>query len=283
MTNITYNLSMFKEPEFKIIRKLSQLEFDRYSKYIMSLIFLKNDENLFKIVELNYDDLINKIQSATDELAQGINNTSEQQYLHLEINRLILNLLSSIRTYLDHTETRFKREYGIESAEFNIFKTATSKAYDENFSYRFLYKLRNYSQHCGLPAGSLKAHSFSENGVSKYVLELSLLRDELLKNFEWGNPITKELKKQEQIFDIISLIKTKFHLLQTINENVKDLSYNHYKEEGLALLNLLQEIEDKDGAPCIFATKQVTDNQAQLNIHWFPFDGITKITGVKLY
>jgi hypothetical protein len=283
MGKTKYILSIFKENEFKEVRQLSELEFVKYSEYIVKLILLRNDENLFKIVVLNYTDLISKIEEVTNQLSEGNINTSEQQYLHLEINRLILNLLSSIRTYLDHTETRLKREYGITSDEYKIFKSETSIAYDENFAYRFLYKLRNYSQHCGLPAGSLQTNAFTENEVPKYVLKLSLLRDDLLKNFEWGNPITEELRIQEEIFDILSLIKTKFNLLEKINENIKDVAYKHYRGEGFELLNLLQEIVNKDGAPCILKTVEVEKNKTTLSLHWFPFESITKITGIRLY
>jgi hypothetical protein len=190
--------------------------------------------------------------------------------------------LSSIRTYLDHTETRLKREYGLASEEYKIFKTETSRTYDENFAYRFLYKLRNYSQHCGLPAGLLEVSSFSENELPKYILKLSLLRDDLLQNFKWGNQVTEELCKQEEVFDILYLIKTKFNLLEKINNNVKDLAYKHFQIQGFELLNLLQAIKNKDGAPCILKTVPVS-NKTELTMHWFPFDSITKITGVRLY
>lgn len=282
MEKSTFSLSVFKESEFKEIRILSQSDFEKYSEYIVKLIFLKNDENLFKIVELNYLDFISKIDYITNKFSIGEINTEEQQYLHLEINRLILNLLSSIRTYLDHTETRLNREYGIESEEFKIFKTETSRTYDENFAYRFLYKLRNFSQHCGLPTGSLKLHSFMENGLPKYILELSLLRDDLLKKFDWGNPITDELRQQEEVFDILNLLKTKFNLLEKINEKIKNLAYKHYQIEGFSLLSLLREIRNKDGAPCILKTIPLNE-RTELSIHWFPFDSITKITGIQLY
>jgi hypothetical protein len=282
MKKTAYSLSMFKASEFKEIRSLSQSEFEKYSDYIVKLILLKNDENLFKIVELNYADFISKIEHITNQLIENDLITEDQQYLHLEVNRLILNLLSSIRTYLDHTETRLKREYGLASEEYKIFKTETSRTYDENFAYRFLYKLRNYSQHCGLPAGLLEVSSFSENELPKYILKLSLLRDDLLQNFKWGNQVTEELCKQEEVFDILYLIKTKFNLLEKINNNVKDLAYKHFQIQGFELLNLLQAIKNKDGAPCILKTVPVS-NKTELTMHWFPFDSITKITGVRLY
>jgi hypothetical protein len=282
MDKTTFSLSIYKEFEFKEIRTLSQSDFEKYSEYIVKLIFLKNDENLFKIVDLNYVDFVLKIECITNQYSEGDINTEDQQYLHLEVNRLILNLLSSIRTYLNHTETKLKREYGVESDEFKMFKIETSRAYDENFAYRFLYKLRNFSQHCGLPAGSVKLSSFNENGLAKYILQLSIQRDDLLSKFDWGNPITDDLRQQEEFFDILNLLKINYNLLEKINEKIKDLAYKYYQTEGFSLLSLLQEIKSKDGAPCILRTLPV-NKQKEISIHWFPFDSIAKITGVRLY
>lgn len=282
MRKTTYSLSMFKNSEFKIVQNFDENEFLKYSEYIFKLMLLRNDENLFKIIELNYKDLITKIESITIKLSESGLNTIEQEYIHLEINRLILNLLSSIRTYLDHTETRLKREYGSDSDEFKLFKTETSTAYDNNFAYRFLYKLRNYSQHCGLPAGSLTARSFNENNQSKHILILSLLRNDLLQQFDWGNPITKELKNQEEQFDILSLINSKYDLLENINVKIKHLAYKHHNMEGFALLNLLIQINDKDGSPCILKNVDDGDGKLNLSMQWFPLDSITKITGMEL-
>jgi hypothetical protein len=276
-----YSLSMFKEQKFNAVRSLTFEEFEKYSKFILRLVNIRNEENLFKIVELNYLDLISRIESSTKRFETEGLLTEEQEYLHLEINRLILNLLSSIRTYLDHTETRLKRSPGQDSEDYQLFKKETNTAYDNNFEYRFLYKLRNYSQHCGLPAGALTAYSSNDN-TPQYQLILNLLRDELLRNFDWGNPITKELREKAEQFDILSLIKTKFVLLESINDKVKILSYKHHKTEGYALLDLLTQIDNKDGAPCLLSDTPM-GNKTNLSILWFPFSAITYITGVKLY
>jgi hypothetical protein len=86
MKKTAYSLSMFKASEFKEIRSLSQSEFEKYSDYIVKLILLKNDENLFKIVELNYADFISKIEHITNQLIENDLITEDQQYLHLEVN-----------------------------------------------------------------------------------------------------------------------------------------------------------------------------------------------------
>jgi len=74
--------------------------------------------------------------------------------VHTSLNRRLSNLLSSIRLFLDHSEFAFKRKYGKKSEEVEAFKKYASEKYDSSFSYRFVYKLRNYVQHCGIPIGS---------------------------------------------------------------------------------------------------------------------------------
>lgn len=237
---------------------------------------LESNENLYKIVDLNYFDFKAKISKTVKSLDNGVN-SNEFENLYLDINRHILNILSSIRTYLDHTETRIKREYGSNSEEFLNFKTQTSKAYDENFSYRFLYKLRNYAQHCGLPAGSLSTTA-SQTGNS---LKLCLVKNELLLNYDsWGVIIKQELNNKEDLFDIIPLIDQKFEILKEINKNINNLTYKHYQQEAQELMNLLWESKSKNGTPCIVETVGANE-KLKLNIRWFPYKPISKITGVQ--
>jgi len=75
------------------------------------------------------------------------------------LNRLMLNFLSAFRTFLDHTQTNLDRTYGKESENFKIFKKTRSSYYDNYFSYRFLDKLRNYSQHMGMPITGIDTSS----------------------------------------------------------------------------------------------------------------------------
>ncbi|WP_284653056.1 hypothetical protein [Flavobacterium terrisoli] len=274
---ITYSLSTFARPDIWQVRELSEKEYLKYSKNISSLQRLENNEKLFKIVELNYFDFKTKIEKTIKNLNNGTN-SKEFENLYLDINRLILNILSSIRTYLDHSETRIKREYGSESEEFLLFKKETSKTYDENFSYRFLYKLRNYAQHCGLPAGSLSTNA-NTTGAS---LKLTLIKSNLLSNYNsWGITVKQELINKTEEFDIIPLIDDKFTLLEEINKNINELSYRHYKDEAQELMNLLWEAQGKNGTPCIIKTIG-SGGKLKLNINWFPYKPISKITGIQI-
>jgi hypothetical protein len=102
-------------------------------------------------VSANYRELHTYLSHASGDPTAAASADKELVALFFEANRKLLNFLSAARTFLDHTEAHLKRLYGDGSEEAQRFLTATSEAYDRTFAYRFLYKLRNYAQHCGLP------------------------------------------------------------------------------------------------------------------------------------
>lgn len=68
----------------------------------------------------------------------------------IEINALLINVISAGKALVDGMERFIKTEIG--KQRFVEFKTAyISKKYDDVFSYRFLYSIRNYAQHGYLP------------------------------------------------------------------------------------------------------------------------------------
>jgi len=65
------------------------------------------------------------------------------------INRRIINLLTSVKLYLDSYPQHANRLLDGDALE--DLKQAPSKAYDSSLAYRVLEALRNYSQHEGFP------------------------------------------------------------------------------------------------------------------------------------
>lgn len=280
MTKTVFSLATFDSPTITGIRELTIDEFEKISQEINDLESFHSEDALYNLIKLNYNDLEARVEFY---LNQYISNPrldfSEFSSQFLDINRLILNLLSSIRTYLDHTETRLKRTFGEKSEEFLQFKTLTSDCFDNHFSYRFLTKLRNYSQHCGLPTGSISI-SEDENGHS---LKLSLVRDSLLKNYDsWGAIVKPQLQAQNEEFDIIPLLKNKTSLLKEVNQKISLSQIKKLSTQGNHLLELIIETQDKgQGIPCILKMSGHIDNPT-MQIKWFPYDIISKITGTKI-
>jgi hypothetical protein len=125
----------------------------------------------------------------------------------IEVDRLLLNILTSMRTFTDHAETHLKRKFGSSSAEPGRFKEACSREYDRHFCYRFMYQFRNYSQHCGLPAGSIAFTSRStrlgrirnetagdslSNGP--HVVGITFNRENLVSSFDGWKIVANQLE-----------------------------------------------------------------------------------------
>src|SRR5438445_12938525 len=103
----SYSLATFDSPKIVGVRDLSKAEFEKLVGYIKTLTKINLEEKLFRIVELNHSDLKRSIQRYIDNYDKDPRaDISQFEYVFLDVNRLILNLLSSIRTFLDHTETR---------------------------------------------------------------------------------------------------------------------------------------------------------------------------------
>jgi len=278
MQENTYSLAVINSPNITGIRTLSRVEFEKISNEISQLKKFQTEEQLFRIIEFNYSDLKDKKKYYLNQFIVNRNPNTSEFSQYLDLNRLILNLLSSIRTYLDHTETRLKRNYGEVSEEFKLFKKLSAESFDNHFAYRFLAKLRNYSQHCGLPAGSI---SLTDN-LNGQDLHLYLHRDNLLKNFDsWGALVKPDLQAQKNEFDIFPLIDNKISLLKDINTKISEKILKELKNEGKNLLRLIIETQKNNiGIPCILKVSGNINNPT-MQMNWFPYEIIALTTGVK--
>jgi hypothetical protein len=115
--------------------------------------------------------------------------------------------LSSFRVYIDYIGTYLKREYGHASQHIKSFERCTSFFYDKAFAYRFMYKLRNHSQHCGFPINGINfsAKLNGETGKINATLKVSFNRIELLENYDGWTTVKKDLERMPEEFDVMSL------------------------------------------------------------------------------
>ncbi|WP_149826924.1 hypothetical protein [Streptomyces tailanensis] len=106
------------------------------------------------------------------------------------------NLLSALRAFTDRTAHDLKERYGENSDPVSTFKESLSCEYDNEFAYRFMYKLRNYSQHCGQPDLSAKAQGGrTENGEVVRTVSVTFDPVVLLSRFnKWGAHVKGELQ-----------------------------------------------------------------------------------------
>lgn len=173
----------------------------------------------------------------------------------VKVNLRILNLLSAIRTYLDHTETRLKRTYGKTSTQYQKFKDATAKAFDGHFSYRFIYKLRNYTQHCGMPLGRILTHSNLLNlqtAESLHAIDFYFERDNLLSQLdEWGAVVKGELQQMPPQFSVGPYLKETMSCLEAIDRVVQDDAAHELENALRDIEGILSDAGEGEGEVCM--------------------------------
>jgi hypothetical protein len=139
-------------------------------------------------------DTINKYEKASECF------TYSHEYVPYanELNRLMINALGSVFTYLNHFEYTFKKE-GKEK-ELANFKTLSSKYFDNYFTYRFFYKLRNYVVHCKIPITCL------EDSIEAPTTTFFFDSNALLDGFDWGKVVGADLQNGDKKYCVKELV-----------------------------------------------------------------------------
>ena len=109
----------------------------------------------YETVSLSYYELIqcldkyNKIWLEQSTPGIGYFNIAISYFV--ESTQKVTNLLSSVTAFLTCTQLKLKKEVGEEDPRYIFWDSLRKKLHNDNFSYRFLYELRNYSQHSNIP------------------------------------------------------------------------------------------------------------------------------------
>lgn len=147
---------------------------DIFRKYSNCINVLFNLEELLEHYDMQFDD---RVYSKYGEKVDVI-----------EINALVSNAVSSARTLIESMDV-FDKVY-IDKEE-NFKKNYISKAYDEDFSYRFIDFIRNYMQHGHVPV------SFDGEKIS---FQLSEILD--TAHTKINATLKKQMKNiEQQLFD----------------------------------------------------------------------------------
>lgn len=241
---------------FRMIRPLS---FKETSKYIKAYNQLLAYDEASSLVEMLHSNLV-EFEACVDELVKLRPKTGEFATLKrtssIEVNRLFLNFLSAFRQFLDHTETRLKREYKEFPEVFNRFKERASSAYDNEFAYRFIYKLRNFSQHCGIPVGVVDFECKYDEVENKQVYIFHLMFDvgRLLAegNDVLGKVVRSDLKKFGLALPVEPLPRKVMSEVDSIWELVSQLERPYLEESARYIASIVGEVRSPCITPAVF-------------------------------
>jgi hypothetical protein len=258
---ISENSIPYNKHSYKFLVDLSDEEFHKYTESRDILQGFLSDAQLFTIVVWNYREYQNYLEKCLDSYIQDNHNYFKERPIDLNINRIALNYLSSVRTYLDHTETNLDRRYGKTSDIFANYTSSCSQAYDSCFAYRFLYKLRDYSQHCGFPITNITLNvDPNDDEIEKpiYSLEVSADRDILLSRFDWKK-LRPEIKAQPSKININAHIDNLMDCLNDINTKVTKDIFSTLLDAATYIQTLLNKAPNQDGTIGIYSIEVVED------------------------
>lgn len=200
----------------KEVRGLKKDEVDSLQIYKDKLFQFTNDYMLIEYVIYNYNAYLDLLEETIGSVAAEKSMIGSYPFKDFPffLNTRLLNYIMSVKTLLDHMETNINRKYGVDSIKFKQFKSLAATEYDSYFSYRFMYKLRNFVQHCGMPPLSFEADkkiSEDENELN-VSLKVYFERDRLLRGFsKWGAQVARELNEKDERFIIFPIIEEHFN------------------------------------------------------------------------
>lgn len=168
-------------------------------------------------------------------------------------NRLCLNFCASLRLFIDRVDSIAKKQPDEIKASFKEFQ---SGLYDENFEYRFFYRLRNYTIHYTFPIQIISASM--EDGVEVYCS-----REAMLKYKKWG-PVKTDILQLPESFILREYIEKELALLTALWMQIHVFYIDNY----IAALKKIDEFAEKYTlkAPMYI----VFDNRLQKDIPFEP-------------
>ena len=232
-----------------------------------------------------FEKTLSEIQTAHETGAHV--DTEYLTNLVITLNQRMLNFLSSMRTYVDHAEARLKRTHGVNSPQTSLFLKTTASEFDTCFGYRFMYRLRNYTQHCGMPLGLISGGSTLPTPRSdqqpEHRIDFYFLRDELLQNFDgWGKIVTPELKAMPERFPLSAYVTDTKECLKRIEAVLAGIDKEDIKDHLQILLALQAELGPERGTPCVYThLEPIFDRgiwQNKMEFTRFPIEAMAEVT-----
>jgi hypothetical protein len=279
---LTKILTNKETTELDYIQEIDEDKYISIKKSIGIVDEVHNSMDLFLILQNNYNEIANFQENHIEKFIKNINeplniNRDDYTRLKIEINRVVQNYLSSVRMFVDHCDANLNRRFRKESAEYLDFKKTLSKFYDNNFEYRFIYKLRNFCQHCGLPVSDFSI----DNHQDFITLELNFNSEYLLSEYDsWKADLKKDLIKINGMFSATKVISNHFKIMFLISQKIHSL----YEKIFLTALRTLDfhTKEHRDEFELIIVTENNSNTESKnITITKFPFEIIDKfINGI---
>jgi len=265
--------------EFKLIRPITSADMDTINISMKKLGDFGSCCTLYEICDKNYQSILSYHVAIKDDFP--LNRHRDHEYMEealQEMNRLLINYLSSFKTFIDHLTTRYTRLQRQGHSFLDDFKKLTAACYDGNFSYRLLSKLRDYVQHCGLPLESIDISEYPDQ-KSEVVIKVSITidRDNLISRYKkWGN-VRSDLQRQPRNMELLPYLDGFQSQIQLISLAASAFEISLATDSWHIIDKLMRETQDKHPNDRPFIGRyEEHGGQRKLHVIEFPFRTMVK-------
>lgn len=226
----------------KSIKIIPEYEYEIYLSHSKKLdefsFYLKKK----KEIVMNYEDIIN-VNSIWENLLRTMNPQERSELndtLFIDINRRLTNYLSSLITFInDYIENRvIKKGFGEKSKEYLKFKEKTGCWYDNSFSYKFLYNLRNYAIHYRFPLQNINyelEYQADRMNQIRFSLDLCFDKSKLLQNTNFKKKLEYEMESYNEEFPLMPILSN----IQFIHDDIINLLLEIIGEKYIEAANYI--------------------------------------------
>ncbi len=169
--------------------------------------------------------------------------TEKLMYSMHKINRKLMNLLGSIRSYDDHSGKSLKKNWDNQPEMLDAFVRAKNEVHKAESNYRILCMYRNFMQHYDVPINSINlSHrlirkpdgNYSHDSIS--TIGIFIMKADLLAYNDWRSA-KPDIEALPERVDVQNIILSGLNSLIKIHKTFREYS----KEHTAKIINLYND------------------------------------------
>lgn len=228
---------------------LTKEEYDALSDAWSVLMVVLPFEEEFDALLQNYIELeLGFLETAMHDMVRIQNELVQLRKVRLKFARLLSNLLSTCRSYVDHAP-HYLSYFGEETIE--QFGQARKSAHQSEFAYRFMEALRNYAQHRGSPLhgttfNTKRVERGPEQSYNQYSVWASIDADKLREDKKFNRVVASELADNEKL-DVLSMVRIYIEKLGDIHASLRSTLQSRVDAATVLLRGAVTKYSDETG------------------------------------
>jgi hypothetical protein len=270
-------LGIIKGERLDRLREINDLEYEEILKINEDLKIYNKLQELYRTVIGNFFEY-QKFTKDIKQIPSSQLNWARRYFdeMYFEANRLLINYFTAFRTYTDHTERILKKHFAKDSIEVIDFKKETNFVYDKSFAYRLIYKLRNYTQHCGMPVGYVSYNAEKADKPESMIGDFNLMldRDRLLADYDAWSTLKEEIAKQKELFDLHSLVCETVLTIRHLDGKVDGFFQQIITDSMNTLVKYYGSLDLENLEYCVYYNAEKTSEFFKLNIEYIATSGL---------